>query len=161
CEGPTLSAWLREQTQPVAPQVAARLLADLADAVQHAHDRGVLHRDLKPSNILLQPGGDPVRAGVPTPRITDFGLARIVEETETGVLIGSPPYMAPEQAAGKRRDIGPAADIYALGATLYEVMTGRPPFQGESYLETLGHVLTDDPVPPRALRPGLPRDLET
>ncbi len=142
------------------------MLADLAAAVQHAHDRGVLHRDLKPSNILLQPGG-PASPDVPSPRITDFGLARIVDddgagdETRSGVPFGSPPYMAPEQAAGRRRSIGPAVDVYALGATIYEVLTGRPPFQGESYLETLGQVLTLDPVAPRSLRPGLPRDLET
>jgi WD40 repeat protein len=167
CEGPTLSAWLRERTGPVPPRAAARLLADLAGAVQHAHDRGVLHRDLKPSNILLQAGGGAANPDVPILRITDFGLARIIEEsatdeeTRSGVPFGSPPYMAPEQAAGKRREIGAAADVYALGATLYEVLSGRPPFLGESYLETLGQVLTLDPVPPRTLRPGLPRDLET
>jgi WD40 repeat protein len=167
CEGPTLSAWLRERTGPVPPRAAARLLADLAGAVQHAHDRGVLHRNLKPSNVLLQAGGFAADPDVPTLRITDFGLARIIEEsatdeeTRSGVPFGSPPYMAPEQAAGRRREIGPAADVYALGATLYEVLSGRPPFQGESYLETLGQVLALDPVPPRTLRPGLPRDLET
>jgi serine/threonine protein kinase len=134
CEGPTLSAWLRERTQPVAARVAARLVADLADAVQHAHDRGILHRDLKPSNILLQSGGDSTDSFVPISRITDFGLARIVEEagvgeeTRSGSPLGSPPYMAPEQAAGKRRDVGPAADVYSLGATLYEILSGRPPF---------------------------------
>ncbi len=167
CEGPTLSTWLRERTHPVAARMACRLIADLADAVQHAHERGVLHRDLKPSNILLQHGFGSPGSDVPSPRITDFGLARIMEEgtnaeeTRSGVPLGSPPYMAPEQAAGKRREIGPATDVYSLGATLYEILSGRPPFQGESYLETLGQVLADDPVPPRALRPGLPRDLET
>ncbi len=166
CDGPTLSTWLRERAGPVPARAAARLLADLADAVQHAHDRGVLHRDLKPSNILLQPGGEVTDPDAPSPRITDFGLARIVEdatapeETRSGVPLGSPPYMAPEQAAGKRREVGAAADVYALGATLYEVITRRPPFQGESYLETLGQVLALEPVPPRSLRPGLPRDLE-
>ncbi len=144
-----------------------RLVADIADAVQHAHDRGILHRDLKPSNILLQPVGDSVEAAAQTSRITDFGLARIIEETETGeetrsgVALGSPPYISPEQAAGKRRDVGPAADVYSLGATLYEIVSGRPPFQGESYLEILGQVLANEPVPLRILRPGLPRDLET
>jgi hypothetical protein len=116
---------------------------------------------------LLQLGGERRNSEVPIPRITDFGLARIIEEvgtgeeTRSGVPFGSPPYMAPEQAAGRRHEVGAAADVYALGATLYEVMTGRPPFQGESYLETLRQVLADDPIPPRALRPGLPRDLET
>ncbi len=167
CEGPTLSAWLRERAEPVAARPAARLVADLADAVQHAHDRGILHRDLKPSNVLLQPGGDSTDSTVPTSRITDFGLARITEETgegeetRSGVPLGSPPYMAPEQAAGKRHSVGPRADVYSLGASLYEIVTGRPPFQGESHLETLGQVLANEPVPPRILRPGLPRDLET
>ena len=99
------------------------------------------------------------------PRLTDFGLAKLIEEpgdeTKSGALMGTPHYMAPEQAAGRRRDVGPATDVYALGATLYEVLTARPPFRGETNAETMRLVLETEPLPPRSLRPGLPRDLET
>ncbi len=168
CEGPTLSAWLRSRPEPVPPRLAARLLRSLAEAVQHAHDRGILHRDLKPSNVLLQlPAPGRPEAEI-VPRITDFGLAKLLaeeggetEETRSQALIGSPPYMAPEQAAGKAREVGATTDVYALGATLYQVLTGRPPFEGESRSETLMQVLATEPVSPQALRPGLPRDLQT
>ena len=137
--------------------------------MQHAHDRGILHRDLKPSNVLLQGSADldPAAADLSrlVPRVTDFGLAKLADEdgdqTRSGVPLGSPPYMAPEQAAGRRRDIGPATDVYALGATLYEVLTGRAPFRGETPAETIRQVIEQDPIPPRVLRPDLPRDLET
>src|SRR5262249_3717742 len=144
--GPSLSAWLRSRTEPVPPRAAVGMVAALAGAVQHAHDRGILHRDLKPSNVLLQapsaPGAGETEAELSAlvPRLTDFGLAKLDdddgEETRSGVPIGSPPYMAPEQAAGRRRDLGPATDVYALGATLYEVLTGRAPFRGETPSET-------------------------
>ncbi len=171
CEGLTLAQWLRGQTKPVPVRVASRLVAVLAGAVAHAHERGILHRDLKPGNILLQqregtaltPGGPNDDLGF-LPRICDFGLAKLLdqvsEETRSGVPIGSPAYMAPEQASGRLREHGPGTDVYALGVILYELLTGRPPHRGETDLETLRMIADLDPPSPRALRPGLPRDLE-
>jgi serine/threonine protein kinase len=122
-----------------------------------AHRAGVVHRDLKPSNILFDKTG--------LPKIVDFGLAKQldVEEghTQTGLIMGTPSYMAPEQAQGKVHEIGAAADVYALGAVLYEMLTGRPPFKGSSLLATLHHVVHDDVVPPARVQPGIARDLET
>jgi tetratricopeptide (TPR) repeat protein len=173
CPGMTLAAWLRQRNTPVPARMAAGLAATLAEAVEHAHRRGVLHRDLKPSNVLLEAiaPAEPAGAGAdPIPRITDFGLAKLLDPgpsdeasnpTLSGVILGTPDYMAPEQADGKTRDVGPAADIYSLGAILYEMLTGRPPFQGDSALETLVMVRNKDPLPPSRLRPRLPRDLET
>jgi serine/threonine-protein kinase len=141
---------------PVGPRRAAEVAVALARAVQHAHDQGIVHRDLKPANVLLCPDG--------TPKVTDFGLAKRLGDdsgrTRTGAVIGSPSYMAPEQAAGLTKGIGPAADVYALGAILYELLTGRPPFRGESVLETIRQVGEHPPVPPTALQPGVPKDLE-
>jgi WD40 repeat protein len=173
CPGPTLAAWLKEQPNLVSPRIAASLVTILAEAMQHAHDRGVLHRDLKPGNILLMSGVGDGDETAPTthrspltthhPKITDFGLAKLLEQdeqnTRSGAILGTPSYMAPEQAAA-RKDIGPAADIHALGAILYEMLTGRPPFQGPSLLETLEQVRLQEPVPPRRLQPTVPRDLE-
>jgi hypothetical protein len=142
---------------PVPPRRAARLLSDLARAVQHAHERGIVHRDLKPANVLLTEAGGA--------KITDFGLAKLLDadqgQTHSGAVLGSPSYMAPEQAAGKARAVGPATDVYALGAILYELLTGRPPFLGASLLETLDQVRSHDPAPPRALQPTVPDDLAT
>lgn len=172
CQGPTLATWMDRQTRPVPGDEAARLAATLTTAVQHAHDRGILHRDLKPSNILLQEqtdsdaGHGPPGPGLSgfTPRIADFSLARIADlegdSTRSGVPLGSPPYMAPEQAEGRLRDIGPATDVYGLGSLLYELLSGQPPFRGQTQLETLRLVVSDEPVPPRRLRPGIARDLE-
>jgi WD40 repeat protein/serine/threonine protein kinase len=162
CVGPTLRRWVKAQNEPVPTRLAARWVAALADAVQHAHDRGILHRDIKPDNVILT--GAPVPDDF-IPRLTDFGLAKVIEEpgdeSRSGALVGTPHYMAPEQASGRRREVGPATDVYALGATLYEVLTNRPPFRGETNAETIRLVLESEPVPPRSLRPGLPRDLET
>jgi tetratricopeptide (TPR) repeat protein len=139
------------------PRQAAELVATLAVAVQFAHKSGIIHRDLKPANILLTSDG--------LPKITDFGLARPVDGgakfTMSGVRVGTPSYMAPEQALGKVREIGPAVDIYALGAVLYEALTGRPPFQGETAAETERQVIAQEPAPPSRLNSNVPRDLET
>jgi serine/threonine protein kinase/tetratricopeptide (TPR) repeat protein len=147
----------RIDREPQAPEFSARLIATLAEAVQYAHEQGIVHRDLKPANVLLAADG--------TPKITDFGLAKLATSesnyTRTGDIMGTPSYMAPEQASGVTKQIGPACDIYALGAMLYEMLTGRPPFQGSEPLETVMLVLSDDPVAPRRLVPRVPRDLET
>src|SRR5205823_5292271 len=129
---------------------------------QAAHVAGIVHRDIKPANILMLKDG--------TPKLADFGLAKQISSpgrqageglTSTGAVMGTPYYMAPEQAAGRIHDIGPAADVYALGAVLYECLTGRPPFKAAGVAETLRQVLQDDPVPPRRLNGQVPRDLET
>jgi serine/threonine protein kinase len=152
---------------------AAGLVEDLARAVHYAHERGIVHRDLKPANVLLAAPAKPQAAegsaacglAEVTPKITDFGLAkfldRATQQTQTGHILGTPQYMAPEQAAGQNNQVGPATDVYALGATLYELLTGRPPFQGESFLTVLEQVRHDEPQPPRRLRRDVPRDLET
>jgi len=198
CPGLSLDGWLHQRKEPVPAALAATILAALADAVHHAHTRGVLHRDLKPANILLTGTSgiddqslsvddrtarlstlnyDPHSASLPlVPKITDFGLAKldpdfaptpvngagpIVRPTRTGAIVGTPTYMAPEQAAGDRKALGPAVDIYALGVVLYEVLVGRPPFVAETVLDTLQLVRSAEPVPPTKLRAKLPRDLET
>jgi WD40 repeat protein/tetratricopeptide (TPR) repeat protein len=186
--GGSLSRRLAGNPQP--PRPAARAAAALARAVQHAHEHGIVHRDLKPANVLVQEetanptndtnadqrdktsrksasaleacdAGDPsLPSGL---KITDFGLAKALDDdsgrTRAGAVMGTPSYMAPEQAAG--RPVGPPADIYALGAVLYEMLTGRPPFKGASVQETIDQVRTQEPVPPRRLQPKVPRDLET
>jgi serine/threonine-protein kinase len=151
--GGTLGRKLAGTPQPAA--AAARLVEALARAVHHAHQHGLVHRDLKPANVLLAADG--------TPKITDFGLAKRLEGPQTtasGEIRGTPSYMAPEQAADNPVAVGPAADVYALGAILYELLTGRPPFLAESALATLLQVRSLDPVPPRRMQPHVPRDLE-
>jgi eukaryotic-like serine/threonine-protein kinase len=139
------------------PRRAAERLRVLAEAIQHAHVQGVVHRDLKPSNILIDSLG--------AVRITDFGLAKQLDGsgdlTETGRVLGSPYYLSPEAAAGHTSTLGPLSDIYALGAVLYEMLTGRPPFLAATLTETLLRIRESEPVAPRALNPGIPRDLET
>jgi len=172
--GPSLCAQLAGEPQP--PHEAAEVVEVLARAMHHAHAHGIVHRDLKPENVLLSFGrerpahaaGDALagrsRLNEAVPKVADFGLAKRLDDasgkTATGALLGTPSYMAPEQARGKK-DVGPAADVYALGAILYECLTGRPPFQGATPMETVDMVRTRDPVSPRTLRPGLPPELET
>jgi hypothetical protein len=151
---------------PLPPQEAARLLQPLADAVAHAHSRGVLHRDLKPANVLLAACGvADAKPQAALAKITDFGLAKRLDvdsgQTRSGAILGTPSYMPPEQARGETHRIAPTADVYALGAILYEMLTGRPPFKADSVLHTLQQVTTIEPVSPRSLVPGVPRDLET
>src|SRR5262245_21581896 len=154
-EGGSLAQKLPGTPQPAGQ--AATLVATVAEAIRVAHQSGIVHRDLKPANILLTADG--------TPKVTDFGLARRLESggalTVTGVPVGTPSYMAPEQAQGQRNAIGPAADVYALGAILYELLTGRPAFRAETAAATLQQVVAEDPVPPSRLNPQVPRDLET
>jgi tRNA A-37 threonylcarbamoyl transferase component Bud32 len=158
--GGTLAERLRNG--PLPPREAAGLVETLARAVHVAHRKGIVHRDLKPGNVLLTEEG--------APKITDFGLAKRLEEepgstipsprTQSGAILGTPAYMAPEQAGGKGKTVGPATDVYALGAILYECLTGRPPFQADTPLDTILQVLDREPVPPGRLAPGCPRDLE-
>ena len=142
---------------PMRPQDAALLLETLARAMHVAHEKGIVHRDLKPANILL------TRDGIP--KITDFGLAKNLQEkserTASGAVMGTPSYTAPEQAEGRSRDIGPVTDVYALGAILYELLTGRPPFRAATTMETIMQVVQEEPISPRRLQRSTPRDLET
>ncbi|MBV9126239.1 MAG: serine/threonine protein kinase [Planctomycetes bacterium] len=153
-EGPTLAARLAKG--PLPPREAASILVPICRAVQHAHQHGLLHRDLKPSNVLLDPEGRPL--------VTDFGLAKRVTGgdslTQSGAILGTPSYMAPEQAAGSRGVLSPATDVYSLGTILYEMLTGRPPFKAASAVDTIMLVLEQEPVPPRLWNPRVDRDLE-
>ena len=154
-DGGDLADRLAGSPQP--GRAAAELLVTLARAIDVAHQAGIVHRDLKPPNILFTADG--------VPKISDFGLAKRLEsdsnQTETGQIMGSPSYMAPEQARGHTKNVGPAADIYALGAIFYEMLTGRPPFKGETAIETIRQVTDDEVVPPSRLVPKVAKDLET
>jgi formylglycine-generating enzyme required for sulfatase activity len=154
-EGGSLADRLGGAPLPARP--AAELVRTLAGAVHAAHRKGVVHRDLKPANVLLTADG--------TPKVTDFGLAKRLDApaggTQSGVVVGTPSYMAPEQAGGAGKRVGPAADVYALGAILYECLTGRPPFKAATLAETLLQVLSEEPASVRQLQPGVPADLET
>jgi hypothetical protein len=166
--GGTLAERLAGRPQP--PREAARLTEALA--IHHAHEKGIVHRDLKPSNVLLQRTNDErtddqdlgTGSSFGTPKITDFGLVKRLhggaDLTQTGHIVGTLGYMAPEQAAGRSKEVGPAADVYALGAILYECLTGRAVFQGDGDLEVLQQIVNAEPAPPSRLRPELPRDLE-
>jgi eukaryotic-like serine/threonine-protein kinase len=184
-----LARWNEQGSLGLTPQGAARLLESVARAVHYAHQQGIIHRDLKPANILLQKsevtsqrsevrsqrsGGRssdlcPLTSDLWSsdlcPKIADFGLAKFLDSsadtTQTGHLIGTPSFMAPEQADGRTDDVGPSMDIYALGVILYQLLTGRPPFQAATVQETLELVRTAEPPPPRQLQPYLPRDLQT
>jgi Protein kinase domain len=152
-DGPSLTQRLADG--PLPGRTAAKYILAIAHAIQHAHDHGILHRDLKPGNILLDQEDQP--------HVTDFGLAKQFNckssHTRTGSIVGTPSYMAPEQAAGSK-DLGPACDIYGLGALLYELLTGRPPFRAETPMDTLMQVMEREPAPPRLFNPGVDRDLE-
>jgi WD40 repeat protein/serine/threonine protein kinase len=173
CRGASLAGWLKARNEPVSATVAATLVASLADGVAHAHARGVLHRDLKPANVLLDIPAEvnPQSLKATTgglgfiPRISDFGLAKLMDQdmdrTRSGVMLGTVNYMAPEQASTGKSIVAAGADIYSLGVILYELITGRPPFQGESPLEILQQVRELEAVPPTRLRQRIPRDLET
>jgi WD40 repeat protein len=187
CPGTTLHEWLKARAEPVPWKDAAVLVVKLAEAVHHAHANGVVHRDLKPANVLLQlaegRGQVEKKADASSgpsaiinlqsaiPKITDFGLAKFHSlepdatapqyQTQSGAIVGTPRYMAPEQGVGSSKAVGPAADVHALGAILYEVLTGRPPFVAETVLDTLEQVRSHEPLSPSRLRPKLPRDLET
>jgi tRNA A-37 threonylcarbamoyl transferase component Bud32 len=139
--------------KPMAWRQAAELIALLSRAVHAAHEQGIVHRDLKPANILLEPDG--------TPKITDFGIAKRLDskQTQAGKILGTPCYMSPEQALGKNESIGPATDTYALGALLYDALTGRPPFDADNTIDTILQAVKREPVPPRTLQPSVPRDL--
>jgi tetratricopeptide (TPR) repeat protein len=177
-DGGSLNKKIHGEPQPVVP--AAHLTMLLAQGMAAAHAKGIVHRDLKPANVMLTsprlPGAEASLSGsvsMPpysealygTPKIADFGLAKRLEEesgqTRSGTILGTPSYMAPEQAEGKSKEVGPLADVYALGAVLYELLTGRPPFRGDSLWDTLEQVRTREPVPPSQLNPKVPRDLET
>ncbi|MBI2479918.1 MAG: protein kinase, partial [Planctomycetia bacterium] len=166
CEGPTLAAWAQESGGPLPPQQAARLMIQLAEAVQYCHEHGILHRDIKPANVLLFPQSKPADKSFPfVLRLSDLGLAKLIatslEETAAEMVIGTPLYMSPEQADARHGDVGPACDIYSLGAVLYYLLCGRPPFLAAGLMDALAQVIGREPIAPLALDPGVGVDLNT
>ena len=171
CTGPSLATWLKEQDQPLAPRLAADLIVQLAEAMQYAHGQGVLHRDIKPSNVLLEPlpagseAAESTNRSFPfVPKLVDFGLAKLEgipgTDTLSGVAMGTPGYMAPEQVEGRLDEIGAATDVYGLGLVLYECLTGQRPFVGNSDADTMQRILTEEPTPPSRLRDRIGADIE-
>jgi WD40 repeat protein/serine/threonine protein kinase len=189
CDGPSLATWLRERRGKVEPDVAAWVTLNLAEALAHAHQRAILHRDVKPANVLLKPlnssqasknnnattradeakatTGDPIAVPFPfMPKLCDFGICKVFEEdsdrtaTQTDLVVGTAAYMAPEQATGMASDVGPGTDVYSLGVILYEMLTGFPPIGGNSRVDILRRLLTDEPSSIRRVRPDVPLDLE-
>lgn len=167
CDGPNLGDWLERQHQPLAPGLVAKLVAVLAETLAHCHAQGVVHRDLKPSNILLDISSNDLarreKAFSFVPKITDFGLARLLEEsleqTDSSLLLGTPSYMAPEQADCRHKDVGPQTDVYALGVILYQLLTGRMPFQETAAVRVLDQIRHEQPASLSRLRPDLPKHL--
>ena len=175
CSGPSLAAWLANEKDPIECKLAAQIVAELADGVDHAHQQGVLHRDIKPANVMLEIGAVRAEGGGRrektdgpsanfTPRLTDFGLAKALDDdpnaTATLGAVGTATYMPPEQAEGKLSLVGPRSDVYSLGALLYELLTRRPPIAGVNQLETLRLIACEEPLPIRELRTDVPRELE-
>jgi hypothetical protein len=167
CPGVTLAAWLAQRSTPPPSRQAARLVESLALALQCIHEQGILHRDLKPGNVLLWPSPEPAGPDeLPfVPKLTDFGLSKVlaenIAESRSSVLMGTPLYMAPEQAEGRLAEIGPATDVFALGVILYELLTGQLPFSSAIMVEVFDKIRQAEPPPMRKLRGDLPRDLET
>lgn len=165
--GQSLGDWLHENQSPLEAKTAAGLAASLADAVQHAHSRGVLHRDIKPANVLLDESGESISHNnlASIAKLTDFGLAKFAAETEqytqSGTIVGSPMYMAPEQIRSAKDGIDFRSDVYSLGAVLYELLTGQPPFSGETVIDVISAVQEKEPTPPRSIHPRIPSDLES
>ncbi|WP_197532380.1 protein kinase domain-containing protein [Symmachiella macrocystis] len=168
CAGPNLAMWISrrcEQGLVNDPRQVAEWVAQLVEASEYAHRQGVVHRDLKPSNIMLEPDSSTPNSGeyAYLPRITDFGIAKFIAAdssvTQTGAILGTPQYMAPEQAAGRTKDVDESSDIYALGVVLYELLVGKPPILGETVLETLQKVVSEEPPSLRKQRPEIPREL--